>query len=111
AAVGWMNRKLGRGQGEDEPASACVHRGHAEHVGEERTDLVSLRGEHDRMHPGDHALSLAALMLPGRWPVTSAGPDPSLLRRAAAKEYGQSARTDGQAVSGPLPAWYKEDRT
>jgi hypothetical protein len=58
--VGWMNSKLGWGQGEDEQASACVCRRHAEHVREERTDLVSLRREHDRMHPGDHAVILAA---------------------------------------------------
>ena len=55
-----MNSKLGRRQGEDEPASACIYRRQAEHVREERTDLVGLRGEHDRMDPGDHAAILAA---------------------------------------------------
>jgi len=58
-AVGWMNRKLGWGQSEDEPASARVCRGHAEYVREERTDLLSLRGEHDRMYSGDHDAILA----------------------------------------------------
>ena len=41
--VGWMNSELGRGQGENEPASACVCRPYAEHVREERTDLLSLQ--------------------------------------------------------------------
>ena len=42
-AIGWMNSKLGRRQGEDKPASACVYRRQAKHVREERTDLVGLR--------------------------------------------------------------------
>ena len=56
--VGRVNGELGGRQGEDEPAAAGVHRWQAEHVREERTDLLGLRGEHDRMHPGDHGTSL-----------------------------------------------------
>jgi hypothetical protein len=41
-----------------------IYRRHAEHVREERTDLRSIRGEHDRIHPSDHAA-----ILTGRWPV------------------------------------------
>ena len=59
--VSWMNRELGRRQSEDEPASARVDRRHAEYVREERTDLLSFGGEHDRMHSGDHAAILAAI--------------------------------------------------
>jgi hypothetical protein len=39
-AVSGMNRKLGRGQGENGPAPARVHRRHPEDVREERTDLL-----------------------------------------------------------------------
>ena len=35
--VGWVNGKLGRGQGEDKPASACVYRRQAEHAKNART--------------------------------------------------------------------------
>jgi len=59
-AVSWMNRELGRGQGEDEPASPRVCRRHAENVGEERADLLGFGGEDDGMHTGDHAAILAA---------------------------------------------------
>jgi hypothetical protein len=59
-AVSWMNRELGRGQSEDEPASSRVCRRHAEHAGEERADLLSFRGEDDCMHTSDHAAILAA---------------------------------------------------
>jgi len=59
-AVSGMNSELGRGQGENEPASARVRRRHAEHVSEERTDLLGLRGEHDGVHSGYHAAILTA---------------------------------------------------
>jgi hypothetical protein len=59
-SVGWMNSKLGRGQSEDGPASARVDRGQPEHVREERTHLLAVRGEHNRMHAGNHAAILAA---------------------------------------------------
>src|SRR5262249_30082186 len=49
-----MNRELGRRQGEDEPAPARVDRGQAEHVREERADLLRLRREHYGVHPIDH---------------------------------------------------------
>ena len=39
--------------------SSDLHRWHAEHVREERTDLLGLGGENDRMQPGDHGTSLA----------------------------------------------------
>lgn len=55
-----VNSKLGRRQSENEPASARVYRGHAHHVCEERADLLSLRREHDRMYPGNHAAIIAA---------------------------------------------------
>jgi hypothetical protein len=42
-AVGRMNGKFCRGQGEDEPAAAGVRRWHAEHVREERADLLGFR--------------------------------------------------------------------
>jgi len=50
--VSWVNGQLGRGQSEDKPASARVDRRHAEDVGEERADLLSFRGEHDRVYSG-----------------------------------------------------------
>ncbi len=59
-AVGWMNSKLGRGQGEDEPASARVGRRQAQHVREERTHLFGIGGEHDRMNAGNNTAILAA---------------------------------------------------
>ena len=54
-----MNSKLGRGQGEDEPASARVDRRQTQHVREERTHLLGCRREHDRMNASDHAVILA----------------------------------------------------
>ena len=57
--VGRMNSKLGGGQGEDEPAAAGVGRRQVQHVGEERTDLLGGRGEHDRMNASNHAAILA----------------------------------------------------
>src|SRR5271170_1244357 len=73
--VGRMNSKLGRGQGEDEPASARVGRRQAQHVREERTHLLGGRGEHDRMNAGNHAAILAAtrsvIALRGRGWVTA----------------------------------------
>jgi len=59
--VGWMNGKLSRSHDEDEPASARVYRRQAQHFSEERPDLLSFRGEHDRMHAGDHTVILATL--------------------------------------------------
>jgi len=61
-AVSGMNRELGRGQREDEPAFSRVSRRHAENVGEERTDLLGFRGEDDGMHTSDHAAILAAAL-------------------------------------------------
>jgi hypothetical protein len=54
-----MHGKLGRGQGEDRPASASVNGRHAEGASEERTDFLGLRGEHDRMNPGNHVVILS----------------------------------------------------
>lgn len=65
--VSWVDGKLGRGQGEDEPASSRVCRRQIENVGEERTDLVGCRGEEDCMHASDHVAILApaqALLTP-----------------------------------------------
>jgi len=67
-AVSRMNSQLGRGQAENEPASARVCRGHAEYVSEERADLLGLRGEHDGMHSSDHAAILAAIARRSRPP-------------------------------------------
>ena len=58
--VSRVNSKLGRGQSENEPASARVYRRHAYHVCEERADLLSFRRKHDRMYSGDHAAIVAA---------------------------------------------------
>jgi hypothetical protein len=85
--VGWMNSKLGRGQRENEPASACIYRRHAEHVREERTDLLSVRGKHDRMHASDHAAILTADQ-----PVT----------RQRARLPGRSGLYGGQRPGGHL---------
>ena len=57
--VGRMHGQLGRGQGEDEPASARVDRRQTQHVREERTHLLGCRREHDRMNASDHAVILA----------------------------------------------------
>jgi hypothetical protein len=59
-AVSWMDSELGWGKSENGPASAGVYRGHAEDVCEERTDLLSFRGEHDGMYSSNHAAILAA---------------------------------------------------
>src|SRR4029077_20883864 len=53
--VGGMTRQLSRRQGEDEPASARVDAGQADHVREEIADLLRFGREHDRVHPVDHA--------------------------------------------------------
>jgi hypothetical protein len=58
--VSWVNGKLGRRQSENEPASARVGRRHAQHICEECADLLGVRGEHDRMYSGDHAVILTA---------------------------------------------------
>ena len=57
--VSWVNRKLGRRQSENEPASARIDRRHAQYVSEERADLLGFGREHDRMYSGDHAAILA----------------------------------------------------
>jgi hypothetical protein len=75
--VSWMNRKLGRGHGENEPASACVDRRHAEYVGKERADLLRFSREHDGMHSGDHAAILAAGSRSSRYAQPSAS-DPNV---------------------------------
>jgi hypothetical protein len=59
--IGWMYSELGRRQGKDKPATARVCRRHAEHIREERTDLLGFWRKHDRMHPGDHAAILKAM--------------------------------------------------
>ena len=59
--IGWMYSQLGRRQRKDKPATARVCRRHAQHIREERTDLLSFRRKHDRMHPGDHAAILKAM--------------------------------------------------
>jgi len=61
--VSWIDSKLGRGESENEPASARVSRREAEHIPEERTDLLSFGREHDRMQAGDHAAILAVAWL------------------------------------------------
>jgi NAD(P)-dependent dehydrogenase (short-subunit alcohol dehydrogenase family) len=66
-ALRWVNGELGWGQGEDEPASAGVNRRHAKGVCEERADLLGFRGEHDRVHTGDHPRD------PSRLPLTGSG--------------------------------------
>jgi DNA-binding CsgD family transcriptional regulator len=53
-----MDRQLGRGQREDEPAAARVHGRQLQHIGEERPYLFRGGREDDRMHPGDHVPSL-----------------------------------------------------
>ena len=58
--VSWMNSELGRGQSENKPASPRVCRRHAEYVCEERTDLLSFRGEDDCMQSSNHSAILAA---------------------------------------------------
>jgi hypothetical protein len=58
--VSRVHGKLGRGQSENEPASARIYRRHAHDVCQECADLPSFRGEHDRMYSGDHAAILAA---------------------------------------------------
>lgn len=59
-AVGRMDSKLGGWKGENEPASARVHRRQVKHILEERTDLLRFGREHDRMHAGDHSEILVA---------------------------------------------------
>jgi hypothetical protein len=56
--VSWVNGKLGRGQSENEPASARVGRRHAQYVCEERTHLLGIRGKHDGMYARDHTAIL-----------------------------------------------------
>jgi hypothetical protein len=59
--VGWMNREFSWRQGENEPPSPRIGRRHAEDVAEEPANLLRLGREHDCVHPGDHAVILAAL--------------------------------------------------
>src|SRR5258707_14240257 len=89
-----MHSKLGGGHRKNEPASARVNRRQAEHVPEERTDLLSLGREHYRMQASDHVVILAAAW-PGVervWPRTRerkpSGPADPARRRA-----GDRART------------------
>jgi hypothetical protein len=56
--VSWVNGKLGRGQSENEPASARVSRRHAQYVCEERAHLRGIRGKHDGMYSRDHTAIL-----------------------------------------------------
>jgi hypothetical protein len=65
--IGWMNGKLGRGESENEPASACVDRRQARHIREECAELLSFGGEHNRMYSGDHAAILAARAVAAPW--------------------------------------------
>lgn len=58
--ISGVNGQLGRGQGENEPASTRVRRPHAQYVGEECADLLGVRGKHDRMYSRDHIAILAA---------------------------------------------------
>jgi hypothetical protein len=64
-AFGGVDGEFGWRQGEDQPASARVHRRHAKDVREERTDLLGLRREHDCVQPGDHVAILAGGALHG----------------------------------------------
>jgi hypothetical protein len=67
-AGGRMDSELGRRQGEDAPAPSDIHRRQAEFVSEERADLLGIRGEHDRVDSGDHALILTThLVEPIGW--------------------------------------------
>ena len=71
--IGWMDSELGRRQGKDKPATARVCRRHAEHIREERTDLLSFWRKHDRMYPGDHAAILRAAMCASMATLTTSG--------------------------------------
>src|ERR1700757_645875 len=66
--VSWVNGKLGRGESENEPASARVSRWHAQNVCEERTHLRGVRGKHDGMYSRDHTAILTVdppIVFPG----------------------------------------------
>ena len=56
--VSWVNGKLGRGQSENEPASARVSRWHAQYVCEERAHLRGIWGKHDGMYSRNHTAIL-----------------------------------------------------
>jgi hypothetical protein len=56
--VSWVNGKLGRGQSENEPASARVSRRHAQYVCKERAHLRGIWGKHDGMYARDHTAIL-----------------------------------------------------
>src|SRR5258708_29298407 len=109
-----MHSKLGGGHRKNEPASARVNRRQAEHVPEERTDLLCLGREHDRMHASDHAAILAAyrawLSGPAAGtPDRAAASKPQGPRHAgpgmeAAMLHGVRRRT-GPAVACALAAW------
>src|SRR6266516_4410974 len=98
AAVSWMDGELGGRQSEDKPASARVHRRQAEHVPEERTDLLSFGREHDRVHACDHAVLLASA-----WQATA-------LRRTRCRCVAQSGsqahlpRSDAQPPNARVAA-------
>jgi hypothetical protein len=52
--LSWVNGKFGRGQSENEPASARISRRHAQYVCEERAHFRGIRGKHDGMYARDH---------------------------------------------------------
>ena len=57
-SVGRVHGQFGGRQREDEPAAARVGRRQAKHVREERSHLLGLWREHDRMNTVDHAVIL-----------------------------------------------------
>jgi hypothetical protein len=61
-------RQARPGQGEYEPASACVKRRPTEHAPKKARAFSALGREHDRVHAGDHVVIHAAA-----WPVVAAG--------------------------------------
>ena len=50
----WMEGKLGRREGEDQPALAGVHGIKAQNVPKERSRRLRVLGEYDRVRPGEH---------------------------------------------------------
>ena len=59
-------RQARPGQGEYEPASACVNRRPTEHAPKKARAFSALGREHDRVHAGDHVVIHAAA-----WPVVA----------------------------------------
>jgi hypothetical protein len=61
-AVCGVDAKLRGRQGKDEPPATGIDRREAEHVSKERPNSIRILSENQRMNPGDHVFTSAAIL-------------------------------------------------